>query len=330
MFLLYEKIVVQLSIVALVGWVLMTIAPNAFGSLIDIIKLPKSENSILRGNILIFSMTDLKIYQAEQIFGLTRNSGFSWEPGRFATMLLFALYFNMARTKFKFLGNRNFWILMLALLTTQSTTGFTAFGVIILFLLVNTKLKSSFWYLILIIPAVISIYSLPFIGEKIAKLSDQNATQQKVATDLKYTTTTYVPQRFDGLVFEYLNIINDPILGYGNEENNSFVKSKISDLLALANGLFKVISRFGIILAALFYFYLYKSSRQLSEFYRIKGAAFYMLLYMLLSVSYDLVTIPFFLAIVMYSAFSIPNQHYVRNVIALRRINKQDQPLIQG
>ena len=331
MFLLYEKIVALLSVVALVGWMFMTIAPNAFGSLIDIIKMPKSETGIIRGNILVFSMTNLKIYQAEQVFGLTRNSGFSWEPGRYATMLLFALFFNLARTKFKFWGNRNFWILILALLTTQSTNGFMALAVIIVFLLFNKKLKYSIWYLILFVPLVILIYSLPFIGDKLSKLSDMKSTQEKVSSDLNSsnTTNTYVPQRFDGLAFEYMNIIHDPILGYGNEENNSFIKSKVSEFLALANGLLKVISRFGLILAALFYFSLYKSSRFLSEFYEIKGSAFFMILYMTLSVSYDLVTIPFFLAIILFSAFSLPEQKFMKNE---QKIEKSVNPkqLIQA
>jgi len=309
MFFLYEKIVTQLSIVAIIGWLLMIIIPNIFGILIDHIKIPNSENGILRGNIIIFSMTNLNIYNDVEAFGLTRNSGFSWEPGRYASMLLVALYFNMARTQFKFKLNKRFWILLIALLTTQSTTGFMTLLILIVFVLMNQN-KSKLFYLALIIPLAIMVFSLPFMGNKLKSLIDIEASSLDTERTIEYQEKieeVYVPQRFDGLAFELNNIFNDPLLGYGNDLIDSYVYKHISHTLSLSNGILKVFAKFGLAFGFLFYFLLYKSSKWIAGFYCVKGEVIFMLIYLSISISYDFIQIPFFLAIVLFGLFAGKN-----------------------
>lgn len=114
---------------------------------------------------------------------------------------------------------------------------------------------------------------------------------------------TYVPQRFDGLMFDWLNFINDPILGYGKNDANSFCAQNIYSNIGLSNGLISVLSRYGIILGALFYWCLYKSSQKLSEDYRYKGKLIFMWLFCLLSISYSFMLIPIFSSFWMYGIF---------------------------
>jgi hypothetical protein len=45
MFFLYEKIVTQLSLIAIIGWLAMIITPGFMAQLIDAIKIPQSESS---------------------------------------------------------------------------------------------------------------------------------------------------------------------------------------------------------------------------------------------------------------------------------------------
>jgi hypothetical protein len=308
-FLLYEKIITQLSIVAIIGWVFMITIPNILGKVIDIIRMPGifDSNDILRGNIIIFSMTNSETYKSVEVLGLTRNSGFSWEPGRYATMVVVAIYLNLARTQFQIKGNNGFWILLIALLTTQSTTGFMAFSIIIFGFLINQKSTSKILYLFLIIPMFITAFNLPFLGEKITALMDFESTKIIVEDNIKYFEKigeTYVPQRFDGLQLELQNIINQPLLGYGNDVKDSYVNNNISDELSLSNGIFKVIARFGLILGLLFYFALFKSSIWISDYYRIKGGAIYFLVFLAISISYDFTTIPVFLSITLFPFFS--------------------------
>lgn len=303
-FFLYERIVTQLSVVAIVGWVLMIIAPGIMGQLIDTIKLPQSGEGIIRGNIIIFSMTS-NFYEGQEAYGLIRNSGFSWEPGRYATMVIIALFFNMARTRFQFKRNISFWILLVALVTTQSTTGYVTFSILILFFMINQKNVNSILYLILIIPLIVTMYQLPFVGEKINTLLDVKTQRSNTYNYIRTNQTkTYVPQRFNGLAYEFLNISNDPILGYGLDSENSYVSKNISKMIALANGLFKVFARFGIIMGALFYFFLYKSSKYIVSLYNLKGGIIYMLVFLSISISYDFTLVPFFLSSAMFYLFS--------------------------
>ena len=307
-FYLYEDIVTKLSVAAIVGWLFMITVPDVLGALIDQLKMTPGDIYILRGNILVFSMTNSDVYQAYELWGLTRNSGFSWEPGRYASMLVVALFFNMARTQFSFSKNKGFLILFFALLTTQSTTGFISLAFLVIMFLLNKNIDQKIFYLALLIPLAIAVFSLPFIGEKITSLMDREATMEKIEEDLIARDQineegAYTPQRFDGLSFEFLNIINDPILGYGYDAEDSFVVTSISDKLVLSNGLLKVFSRFGIIIGVLFYFALYKSSKWFSNFYNIKGGVLYMLLFISISISYDFTLIPFFLAVTMFGLF---------------------------
>jgi len=318
-FLLYEKIVTLLSFVAIIGWLFMILVPNSFGSFIDLIKMP-DQDMLLRGNIIIFSMTDLEYYKSVESFGLTRNSGFSWEPGRFASMVVIALFFNMARTHFQFKKNLGFWILLIALLSTQSTTGYISFFILIIFYLINLKIEMKILSLILIIPFMIITYNLPFLGEKINTLSDSESSMSKVDTDLENSETeggNYVPQRFDGLQFELLNIINDPILGHGDDPNNSYVKNNISASLILSNGILKIFARFGLVLGILFYYLLFKSSKWFSNFYNIKGGIIYMLVFMSISISYDFNLIPLFFALTTFYLFVNEQSQFDRKEIII-------------
>lgn len=318
-FYLYEDIVTKLSAVAIIGWLIMNTAPGVLGSLIDLIHMPGHDIYILRGNILFFSMTNsADVSEANELMGVIRNSGFSWEPGRYATMLVIALFFNMARTKFSFSKNRGFWILFCALATTLSTTGFVSVALIAILFLLNKNLDQKIFYLALLIPLAIIVASLPFMGGKLTELSNSETTMSKVETDLdnmergESIGTVYTPQRFDALSFEFLNIINDPILGYGHDYNNSFVNKNVSSVLILSNGILKVFARFGIIIGILYYISLYKSSKWLANYYNMKGGIIYMLLFMSISISYDFTLIPYFFAVTMFGLFADKDIRYKR------------------
>ena len=152
---------------------------------------------------------------------------------------------------------------------------------------------------------MLTLYNLPFVGEKINTLLNIEDQTAKSEYDLSVKEhDTYVPQRFEGLAYEYQNIINDPILGYGLEINNSYVKKHIFQELVLSNGILKVIARYGLIIGGLFYFLLYKSSKYITGFFNLKGGIIYLLLYIFISISYDFTTVPFFLSAVIFYLFT--------------------------
>lgn len=109
-----------------------------------------------------------KFDPSEYFIGIPRNSGFCWEAGQFASMIVLALTFHLLRTKEKFYKNKSFWILLAGLITTFSTTGFVTFGVLLLFKTVFGKV--SFGKRIAYIAVLGTLYmfamDLPFMREK--------------------------------------------------------------------------------------------------------------------------------------------------------------------
>ena len=117
LFPLYEKIMVRMSAIALGLWLFAVLVPSS-ASLFRSFE----ETHYGRNVFYIFTWMDPTRGQVEN--GIIRNAGFSWEPGRFAIMVLLAIYCNLLRNGIKFKKNRSVIILLLTMISTQSTTGY--------------------------------------------------------------------------------------------------------------------------------------------------------------------------------------------------------------
>ncbi|SDP70859.1 hypothetical protein [Desulforhopalus singaporensis] len=308
MFTMYEQIVVALSVLAIFGWILQTTTPLPFTAFMRATSVYDfGPDSTLEASNLFFSLSNFKL-NVESI--LPRNAGFSWEAGRYASMVIFAMFFNLVRYRFRIKRNWAFWILCLALLTTQSTTGFGAFLFLIYVAIQNWKVKfKSIYKVIIIVPLLIGTVSLPFVGEKISDLwfSDVNmarlieiAKYHEAAGDLE---RSIVPQRFDSLALHLMNIKDDPLLGYGIAPDNSFVRSEISSILSPTGGIITNFAQFGILLGLWAFYQLYLSSRFFSQLYNYKGTWALGVIFALLSVSYSFWFVPFFSSMWMFFLF---------------------------
>lgn len=298
LFYLIEKVVTQLSFIGLFFWIASNINYNFVYNLMIF-----KTNEIISGSNLIYSLTSLN----DKGGILLRNSGFSWEPGRYACFIIIAIYINLIRNKMNFRQNNNLYILLVSLISTQSTTGYVT-GIIIYILLYiyNTKRKNLI-SIVLFIGLVISISSLPFMGEKIKSLWIKSIDKKEIIGnfdymeyDEKFNNRRLVPQRFEGLYLEALNIENDPILGYGRDASNSFLARYN---IYPSNGILSVFSIFGII-GFLFYYGLIKSSSTLTKTLKYKGKIILFILYISISISYNFSTIPIFLSIWLYALFT--------------------------
>lgn len=309
MFRMYEKTVVALSVVAIVGWVLQTLIPGPFAAFMNATSIHdfREGHTIIANNIL-FSLTNDARYMNEGSI-MPRNSGFSWEPGRFASMIIFAMFFNVMRTKFSIRRNWAFWILFVALLTTQSTTGISAFLLIVLMIVMSKPKDLKIISIgLILVPMIIGAITLPFMGDKISNLwfkEDSIVRLQHIAENRSAIggERVIVPQRFDSMVFHFMNIKNDPILGYGIDPKNSFVQTEISPLLSPTGGVVKVFSQFGFVLGVLAYFFLYKSSVWFAGYFQCKGKLYFIMLFALLSISYSFWFVPFYMSLWMFPLF---------------------------
>lgn len=301
----FEKIVVALTLIDIILWGIMQIVGvNVMASL----GFMKPASAISQASMLIFNIP--QINEENVLFGLTRNCGFCWEPGRFASFLIFAIFFNLARTR-RIKSNTNLFILLIGLFTSLSTTGYSVFILIALNYFFFQKSKSSYRVsaLLIGIPLFFWIMSLSFMSSKIeATMNAENYLSENTYS-LDYFENNekqMVVQRFEGLYLDFLNFIHAPILGCGIREE-SYISTEISPYLATSNGLMSLLGTYGIIIGFLFIYMFYKSAKYFDSIHKQR---YCMLIFVFfsISISYSFNFIALFIAIMWYRYFiSIKN-----------------------
>ena len=131
-----------------------------------------AEGSTAEGtNLLyIFHWIDPSASAVDNSFSIARNSGLTWEPGRFSVILLLALWNNLSNNGISFRGNKNALILLIALFTTFSTTGyFTVACLYAIYFLNGFVFRDFIKISFIVIPAFLLMMNFDFMGEKISK-----------------------------------------------------------------------------------------------------------------------------------------------------------------
>ena len=167
--------------------------------------------------------------------GLIRNAGCAWEPGRFAVMICFAICLQYLRQGIKVKGNNKLFILVLALILTQSTTGYFIFFLITFFFVLKLNSVWSFIaFLLLLILVYILISSIDFLGEKIQMQTDFSNVFFDLENRIAQTENLYGKgeysfslERFPAMYFEMQNVIHDPLLGYTQMPEKSFFYNEL-------------------------------------------------------------------------------------------------------
>lgn len=303
---LYEHIMMRLCLISLILWGIAVIYP---GSASFFRQFPETASG--RNVLYIFKWLDSSIREISIISnGVLRNAGCSWEPGRFAIMVVLAIFCNLTRCGIKFKGNPSGIILLLSMLTTQSTTGYIATIVLYsIFAFKKFNLQYIFAFFIFVIPVAYQLSKLDFMREKIEEQLDINDDMQRINESIDYVNKvkesneyTGSLARFPSMYFELINIQHDPILGYGRNAGKSYFSQRISGNFILVGGLLKILGQYGIPLGLLLYFFLYKSSVALGKDLKVRKYSLFVL-FLIFSVSYPLLSIPIFTAFWFYGLF---------------------------
>lgn len=303
----FEKSIVILSAISLLCWGLSVIfGPQLLASI-----APFASNS---GNadssFLVYT-----IFAGERghVYGMgdmIRNSGFAWEPGLFASILVFAIFFNILKNDNRFLWkNRSLQILILTLITTFSTTGYVSFLIIMALHLVSGSVMTVWKKILtsgLLILIVFYVNTLPFMSEKI-----YNDSQSSAIIDGTFDETWAAKNnmkitagRFEGISLDLMNVHDKPILGYGFCLKDSYVYKNISYYVLTSNGLVKPIAIYGIPLFFLFLMAFISSSKKWTRLYHYRNPLMMILIFIAPSISYSFIEDPIYLAIMLYSLFS--------------------------
>lgn len=281
----YEKCIVFLTIVALIFWgIQIAIGSGTLASL-----APLGCNMHL-GTRSFFLYSLISYLDAESSFyGILRNCGFCWEPGLYASMLIMGITFNIARHKGKgFMSSRNFWILIVGLLTTLSTTGFLCLFVLMLFNSIGTGEHIVKKTIAISFIVVLGAYaaSLPFMREKIERQSD-------TSNYMTNTQNVYIPEsgaitveRFEGMYLSWLNVKDKPLMGYGPNTDNSFT-TRNYPIFRISNGNVNTFSILGIPIGLIFYILLFKGTRKLIRKPDYSPASVMFIMFLLFTTSYN-------------------------------------------
>lgn len=284
---LFNRILVRLCALSLVVWLCANLIQAPFVSFMRSISVIAPSSPAETYSFLVGLGSQIEM-------GIRRNIGFTWEPGRFACWCLLGLYVQLILNDFKFQkmkSNKGFYILLFALISTLSTTGYSVLVILILFFQLNSKSNFSRIFVAIVVVSILpTILGLSFMSDKIVSLMDVDSGFNEVNYyGLQNGQQEVCPQRFAGLYFSFLNFINDIWLGF-NQIFKSYVTEVLfrgSVIVAPSEGIVGILSRYGIFVGGFFYYWLIKSSSYLSKSLGYKGKWMFFLFFMGISFSYE-------------------------------------------
>ena len=300
LFPIYEHIMVVFSAISLCLWGISVLFPETD----DFFQLFPQTGY---GNNVLYLFNWMDPAKGQFYGSIIRNAGCSWEPGRFAIMLIPAIVTNLSRKGITFWGNPKIIILLLALASTMSTTGYSiVFLVYAIFWLNDFSTIRILSFVLIAIPLAVAVFSLDFMGEKIQdRVNFEGLTRERVH-NIKYNAKTYGDEyvgsfdRFESAYLDWINFQKEPLLGYGRNNDYSWFYQEVSRNYALTGGLVKILSQYGIFMGFLLYALLFYSSIKISRtcWYQQKFAFAVVLL--VSSLSYLVFCIPIFTAFWLY------------------------------
>lgn len=298
LFVIYEKLMVYVCMVTLPMWLICVIFPSVTEPFFELFP----ETIFGHNFFYIFNRINSDVYDNAGYLFL-RNAGFSWEPGRFAIMLCYAILVNIQRNGIRFKGNQDLMWLLLSLLSTQSTTGFSI--VLTLYALYALKGLSGkgMLALLLLLPLVYGIFQLDFMYEKIAKQVESLVDlDQMIENTRLYANKSIALDRFPSLLIEGVNFLNDPLLGYGRNSMHSLMSSTLPDNIGLTGGLMQMLSEYGIFMGLFYYVILGISSWKIGGIFK-SGRLTFLVCTLMCLFSYPVFCIPIFTAFWFYGVF---------------------------
>ena len=231
---MYVRLMYVLAIISLVFFIPQVVLGDVLRSYVEVVAIPYSPSTLHIG---------LHNFNPE-VF-VYRNSGFFWEPSAYAGYLMLALIFSVGREirSGKRLGlNKISLVLLVALLTTQSTTGYMA---LMIFAIAFVYFRYGLRYVgrMLIVSAVLlsiaygAFKTLPFLAEKIEGQFEK-AVYRESGSEMG---------RFGNALYDLESIKQRPLFGWSPYiETRSIVDTTVSDWAAgQGNGLTGLVVRFG-------------------------------------------------------------------------------------
>lgn len=280
----YVDIIYALSIIGFFIYIPQLIVPG-FGRFLATGVSPLLRNPLYAGDI--WYAPDIILYVFNSGVGTFRNCGAFWEPGAYAGFLVIAMIFHYLDGKT--ITDKKSIVLLLALLSTMSTTGLIALGFFLVLFLGN---RVAPIYKIILIPSimaaiVIAFTSLDFLGDKIASQMD--------------VANTHNNTRFKSAVIDLRDFAENPVLGLGRDDKTRHKGITNPILTHRTNGLTNYLVTYGIFIFLFYFGSIFYALHKLclKNGYHPKYAIFGMSLFFIIGFSEVFFSLPFFYALAM-------------------------------
>ncbi len=304
-FRIYEIVMTYLAAIGLAFWVIQIIlGGDNFLNLLG--KIPSIEefSNVSGGglNIILYSVQPTR---TSLLFDFLppRNSGFAWEPGGFAVMLAVAIFINLFFFKSTKNSTARFWILLAALGSSQSTTGYAVLLVILFFYFYNKqkKLLLALWPLLLL--ALLAVFSLPFMSDKILGLIDETKNVDAMVEWSIGREEAINPQRFASFVIAFRDFLDNPVLGLGGV-NEARWTYKIGANVSTITGIGNLLAQYGIVGFLFFIISSFRSSLFYSKHFMFSGNILFFIIVVFISISYGIILLPLIMSFWLFGYFT--------------------------
>jgi len=293
----YVNIIYVLSIIGFFIYIPQLVAPG-FGRFLATSVSPLLRNPLYAGDI--WYAPDIILYVFNSGVGTFRNCGPFWEPGAYTGFLIIAMIFHYLENKT--ITDKKSIVLVLALLSTMSTTGLIALGFFLVMFLGN---KVAPIYKLILIPSllagiVIAFTSLDFLGDKITSQLDVSNTHHNT--------------RFKSGVLDLRDFAENPVLGLGRDPKTRHKGITNPILTHRTNGLSNYLVTYGIFIFLFYFGSIYLAFRKLclKNNYHPKYALYSIILILIIGFSEVFFSLPFFYGLAMlHMAIEAPEQSIV-------------------
>jgi len=294
----YVDVIYVLALISLVFFTIQLIIPSILLAILTLVD--KALHISLRENT--FSYANIIIYTIVERGSEVRNYGFAFEPGFFAGFLSLGLFFSL----FKLNGGFDFKskVILLTIITTQSTTGIFASLGIILFYLIGIKKNYALFFLT--IPLFIYIFfQLDILADKIFGLWENSLTMDSHIQ----LGSTFSGGRFFGLKLAMIDFVNNPIIGYGDYNKVSYSKAILLSDIGQISGIGNYLAQLGSVGLIILIVCFNRSLKEMKLLFQPK-IFFTVFIFVLLvfSFAFTITLTPLFFSFMLYSWADNPIQ----------------------
>jgi hypothetical protein len=304
LFVMYEKLLYYFAIISLVMWSVQVVLGG------DTVYNIFARSAYLRSVSMVSGDGVSAIFYSVQPYATTlinnytisRNCGFAWEPGSYAVYLCLGIYVNLFISPRDKENKKRFRVLLIALLSTMSTTGYAILSLIMIFYFINRDFKKILLLLPVMAAALIFLFSLPFMKNKIIEMMGQTNSIDQIVRDSYARERPTTPQRFASFMIAYVDFKNNPVLGLAAHYEESWVY-KIGSRVSPISGIGNLMAQFGIVGLLFFIILSVRSSILFARYFKYKGKLALFLILLGISVSYSVILVTLIMCFWMFQFF---------------------------